>query len=146
MLVELGVVVEGQDYVAGPMTGIAEFNFPAFDSLAAYLRRLGRKAVNPAERDRLMYDTTTEGFAEGDVQKWAESSGFDFPLAMRYDLGVITTSETMVLLPNWEKSTGVAKEKFVAEACGVTVLYAYPLRDGEWYVTTKYHPAIADAL
>ncbi|MBB3256888.1 DUF4406 domain-containing protein [Paraburkholderia sp. WP4_3_2] len=36
-------------YIAGPMTGYAELNFPAFHAEAARLRELGFEIVNPAE-------------------------------------------------------------------------------------------------
>ncbi|MGB3485339.1 MAG: DUF4406 domain-containing protein [Mycobacterium sp.] len=38
-------------YVAGPMRGIPEFNFPAFHAAAAKLRADGHHVFNPAERD-----------------------------------------------------------------------------------------------
>ena len=39
-------------YIAGPMTGYAEMNFPAFNTAAARVRALGHEAVNPVEIDR----------------------------------------------------------------------------------------------
>ena len=36
-------------YVAGPMTGIQDLNFPAFHAQAAQLRADGHQVVNPAE-------------------------------------------------------------------------------------------------
>ena len=36
-------------YIAGPMTGQPEFNFPAFHAVAARLRQAGAEAINPAE-------------------------------------------------------------------------------------------------
>ncbi|WP_156773566.1 DUF4406 domain-containing protein, partial [Paraburkholderia tropica] len=36
-------------YLAGPMTGYAELNFPLFRAEAARLRALGFEIVNPAE-------------------------------------------------------------------------------------------------
>lgn len=124
----------GVAYCAGPMTGIPGFNFPAFDSLTSYMRSHGWVVVNPAERDREMYDTTGPGFAEGDQKLWSESTGFDFHEAMRYDLGAITECDAIVFLPGWESSTGCAHEKYVAEVCGLELLYAYPVRS-EWFVS-----------
>jgi hypothetical protein len=36
-------------YVAGPMTGIKDFNYPAFNAVAASLREAGYLIENPAE-------------------------------------------------------------------------------------------------
>ena len=37
-------------YVAGPMRGYPEFNFPSFHAAAAQLRAAGHTVFNPAER------------------------------------------------------------------------------------------------
>lgn len=42
-------------YLAGPMTGIKDLNFPRFHGEAARLRALGHQVINPAE---LNADTT----------------------------------------------------------------------------------------
>lgn len=39
----------GRVYLAGPMTGIADYNFPAFNAAAARLRAVGFDVVNPAD-------------------------------------------------------------------------------------------------
>ncbi len=42
-------------YLAGPMTGLPDYNFPAFMKAAAYLRSQGAIVFNPAENDLLRY-------------------------------------------------------------------------------------------
>ena len=46
-------------YIAGPMTGYAELNYPAFHSAAETLRRMGFEVVSPAELNPI-----TEGYRE----------------------------------------------------------------------------------
>lgn len=36
-------------YIAGPMSGLVDFNFPAFHKMAASFRAQGFEVVNPAE-------------------------------------------------------------------------------------------------
>ena len=53
-------------YLAGPMRGYANFNFPAFDYAAAKLRNKGFEVFSPAERDRLAYGSEIEINPTGD--------------------------------------------------------------------------------
>jgi hypothetical protein len=39
-------------YVAGPMRGYDDYNYPAFDRQARVLEKQGWKVINPAEMDR----------------------------------------------------------------------------------------------
>lgn len=57
-------------YLAGPMTGFEDFNFPAFNAMAAQLRARGYVVENPAEHgvvegadwdDYMAYDLTRLG-------------------------------------------------------------------------------------
>ncbi|WP_259331943.1 DUF4406 domain-containing protein [Pseudomonas sp. GW101-3H06] len=73
-LVEAGVTLKAarknRVYVAGPMTGLMDFNYPAFNAAADQLRALGYEVENPADHgivpgaewaDYMAYDLTRPG-------------------------------------------------------------------------------------
>lgn len=105
-------------YLAGPMRGIAEFNFPAFDRAEAQLRDMGHDVFSPAARDR-EHGFTAEGLT-GDEDLAA--LGFDLREALGADLAYITEhADAIVVLPGWERSSGVAAEMAAAQALSMPV-------------------------
>ena len=110
-------------YVAGPMRGYSQCNFPAFDEAAAALRGLGWDPVSPADHDRETgFDPLRlVGCSDGELL----AEGFDLSEALRWDLGVIMdrTTKAIVLLPGWQESRGVTLELAVARAMGLEVWY-----------------------
>ena len=92
-------------YLSGPMTGLPDFNRPAFHAAAAALRAQGHVVINPAEVD-LGPDAT-----------WADY--------MRIHLAEIARRVTQVfVLPGWESSRGAQLEVHVARALGLPVVPA----------------------
>lgn len=89
-------------YIAGPMTGIEAFNFPAFHAEAARLRSLGHSVINPAE---INPDTNLS---------WAD--------CMRMDIALLVTCNTIRLLPGWANSQGATLEHHIAVRLGMDVL------------------------
>lgn len=81
-------------YLAGPMTGLPEKNYPAFHAEAARLRALGYTVVSPAEID------TVDGLP------WAHYMKIDIPLMLSCD-GVAT-------LPRYDMSKGAMLEVHIA--------------------------------
>ena len=98
-------------YLAGPMRGIDQFNFPAFHEAAAELRTLGHEVISPAEHDlELGFDPVLNSL-----------DGFDMEAAMRWDVAQVLTADIVYLLPGWESSEGVSVELAVARAIGVQI-------------------------
>lgn len=106
-------------YLAGPMTGIAEYNFPAFKAAAAYLRTYGYEVFNPAEND------LENGFdATGMVGNEAEQHGFSLREALKQDLSWICDHANFIaLLDGHHASKGVAAELALANALDVPVFH-----------------------
>jgi hypothetical protein len=101
-------------YLAGPMRGIEEYNFPAFHQAADILRLQGWEVWSPAERD-----IEEDGF-NPKTDKAKSMAHY-----MTYDLPAVCESDAVIVLPGWEKSQGARLEVHVASECGILVL-AYP--------------------
>jgi hypothetical protein len=74
-------------YIAGPMRGIPEFNFPAFRDMAFWLRNQGHIVFNPAERDEATHGAGFEkGNLLGSEQEAASNHGFSLREALADDM------------------------------------------------------------
>jgi hypothetical protein len=91
-------------YIAGPMTGLPEYNYPAFNAEAARLRALGYHVENPAENP---------GPAS---KKWE--------LCMRPAIRQMLTCDTVAFLPGWQHSRGANVEIELATHLGLKVVSA----------------------
>lgn len=88
-------------YIAGPMTGLPEFNYPAFMQAEKRLVARGYVVLNPARH----------GYVDG----------FTWLDYMRLGIRDVTHSDGVALLPGWENSRGATLEKYVADAFGLPV-------------------------
>ena len=97
------------------MTGLPEYNFPAFDKAADILTARGHEVFNPAQNDR------DHGFdAVGLEGHEAERLGFSLRRALKQDLSwICDNADALVLLEGWERSKGVRAEMALAEALGI---------------------------
>lgn len=104
-------------YLAGPMTGIPQFNFPAFDEAAKKLRERGWDIVSPAELDEA--ETRADALASPDGKLIdGKSSGKTWGDFLARDVKLIADQcGGVVFLPGWEKSKGAKLEAFVALLC-----------------------------
>lgn len=104
-------------YLAGPMRGYPEFNFPAFEQATRVLRHHGHTIFSPAEHD------LDNGFdpsgMDGTIEELAEV-GFDLREALRIDTEWICChAEAIFLLPGWKDSSGARAEKALGDALGI---------------------------
>lgn len=115
-------------YVAGPMRGIPEFNFPAFHAAAAKLRADGHHVFNPAERDIETHGVDiSKGNVSGCEELAAKEHGFNLREALRDDLEFICLhADAIALLPGWENSKGARAECATALALNLQLIHLGP--------------------
>ena len=92
-------------YLSGPMTGLPDYNRPAFDEAAAQIRAEGRTVFNPAE------------VGERDVirtRSWY----------MRKDIDALLKCDSVHVLQGWEKSKGARLEIEIARQLELPITYA----------------------
>jgi hypothetical protein len=112
-------MTKGRIYIAGPMSNLPLYNFPAFDGAAGRLERFGWKPINPAEMDRQIgfdpsKDPVTKEFLDNALKRDTDA--------------IINQADAMVMLPGWEKSTGAKAEYHLARWKHIPV-YAWPSMD-----------------
>jgi len=120
-------------YLAGPMRTKPDFNFPAFDAGAKYLRSLGFEVFSPAERDReIGFDPTGLSGSDLDLQ----IANFSVREALAVDLSwICREADLVVLLPGWQDSAGVAAEMSAARAIGIPVVGLREIKENEiWWI------------
>lgn len=113
-------------YIAGPMTGIPNFNFPAFNRAAAVLRAEGHSVFNPAERDIERHGGVDISFSNdtGDPEQAKRDFNFSLREALADDTAFICRdADAIAMLPGWENSKGARAEHALAFALGHTIIY-----------------------
>jgi len=107
------------------MSGIPNFNFPAFYEAADKLRREGHEVFNPAERDNERHgvDIGADN-ASGSQEEASEKYGFSLRDALADDTAYICKEATAIaMLPGWENSKGARAEWSLAHALGHEIIY-----------------------
>ena len=96
-------------YLAGPMSGLPDFNFPAFFAAAGRLEAEGHVVFNPAQND---LDTW------GDLETIKAQANYRD--CLRMDLNwILDNADAIAVLPGWENSKGTRVEVALAEALGL---------------------------
>lgn len=108
-------------YLAGPMRGYPDFNFPAFHVGARRLRDLGYEVFSPAERDIAAHGENVNASATGNLDD-IKDTGFSLRDALAADTQWIALkADAVVVLPGWEESSGARAETALARALGLPV-------------------------
>jgi hypothetical protein len=109
-------------YIAGPMSGVADWNFPAFFEAERQLVALGYSVVNPAHNDGPTVELALEsaGKPSAPNHTWA--------YYMKRDLPHVLDVDALCVLPGWQNSKGASLEVQVAQAIGLPLMI---LRDGQ---------------
>lgn len=107
-------------YVSGPMTGLPDLNFPAFNAAAERLRDFGHEVVNPAE------------FDQGPEPTWES--------CMRKDIAALMRCDAVATLPGWGQSRGARLEVHNAEQLGMTILH---IDSDLWAAAVEWESVVA---
>lgn len=114
-------------YIAGPMSNIPQFNFPAFYAAAAALRAQDWEVVSPAEMDDQEDSGAALKSTDGDVndrtivkKTWGDFLSRDVKLLA--DTGI----QGIIFLPDWQKSKGAKLEAYV----GLTLNFKFFTYEG----------------
>lgn len=102
-------------YIAGPMTGVKEFNYPAFKQAAEEIRANGHTVYSPAEIVPPFPDFA-KSLGKRGLWIWYMKKAIRFLLK----------ADVIILLPGWKTSAGAMIEKWLAEALDYKV---YELKD-----------------
>ena len=105
-------------YIAGPMTGIAELNRPAFFAAEEYLRGQGAIVMNPA----------------------VLPEGFEHHQYMNIAIPMLMQCEVAAFLPGWQESKGAQVEYTRARSFAFTRValdMGQPIEGKPWVVRHK---------
>ena len=112
-------------YLAGPMSGIPQFNFPAFEEAATKLRELaGMTIINPAELDDDEDRAAALASPDGDLKEVKHTWG---EFLSRDVLILADQCDGIMFLPGWEHSKGACLEACV----GLLLGYSFALCNTE---------------
>ena len=117
-------------YIAGPMVGVEEYNFPAFDEATAKFKEQGFEVINPSDIARKNAYAKNVGVSELSIRDYA----------LPDLLQLIKKATHIYMLNGWQYSKGAKAEHAVAEWLGLTIIYqskedlkAYESHNKEWW-------------
>jgi hypothetical protein len=108
-------------YIAGPMTGHPDYNYPAFNEAEQQLRAIGHEPLNPARRG------IRPGWTYGDY--------------LRHAIRDVLLADAIAVLPDWQSSRGARLETDIGHVIGIPVVPVDFFTRGEpAHVRSILHP------
>lgn len=105
-------------YLTGPMSGIPQFNFPAFHAAAAVLRAVGWDIVSPAEEDTDAVKKEAIVSPDGAMGEDGKIGGETWGDMLARDVKLVADGVAgLILLPGWENSRGAKLECYTGVLC-----------------------------
>ena len=98
-------------YLAGPMSGLPEYNYPAFRAAAQEWREYGWDVLDPST-------------------KFGGRTDLPYEVYIKASIVDVLASDAIAVLPGWESSKGATLEVSIGRALGYDILNAeHPERD-----------------
>ncbi|MDA8522339.1 DUF4406 domain-containing protein [Acidovorax sp. NCPPB 4044] len=88
-------------YLSGPMTGLPDWSYPAFNAAAVDLRAAGYDVTNPVDKD--------------------VPTSAPWLVHMRADIKLMMDCDGLAILPGWQASRGACAEINLAHSLGLPV-------------------------
>lgn len=112
-------------YLAGKMSNVPYFNFPAFFKYAEELRTNGYEVFNPAENDINHWGDFWKECPKGTHEE-LEALGRPVPSyrdCLRMDLNwILDHADAIALIPGWETGRGTLAEKALADCLNLEII------------------------
>jgi hypothetical protein len=102
-------------YVAGPMQGLPEHGYPAFDAACSFLRNQWRHLDEPVWNVLSPHEVDN---GETPDNRGTTKDHWDY---MRLDMALLVTCDAICLLDGWARSRGAVQELNCAIAMGLDI-------------------------
>ena len=98
-------------YIAGPMRGYPQYNYPAFNAADEWLTLQGWEVKSPAKISKTFGTPSA-----------IDANPYLLARLMRYEIEVLEKCDAIYLLRGWEKSVGAKEELAVALREGLEII------------------------
>lgn len=113
-------------YLAGPMTGFPQFNFPLFDRASRNLREAGFNIISPHELDSELVREVAMCSEDGDLAAMEADTQETWGQILARDVEMLADKcSGIVFLPLWNGSRGAVLEATTAILSGHSTFYEY---------------------